>query len=158
MRKEQFASLACGISHCWQSSDWNVMGRKLLIIETIQEPLFLHKFENKQVIYFLPDDSFEKFMGFVKAFRWDLTDHVSIAQSDCSQGQALMRGPTHFSMESPWDVPRLSRPLYASLHVGASKCEPCSIPGQNPSGICAVSSLNPHMTMPSCMRGTLPAP
>lgn len=80
MRKEQFGSLACGISHCWQSSDWNVMGRKLLIIETIQEPLFLHKFENKQVIYFLPDDSFEKLMGFVKAFRWDLADrkHCSV--------------------------------------------------------------------------------
>lgn len=60
------------------------MGRELFIIETLEEPLFLHKLENKQVIYFLPDDSFEKFMGFVKAFRWDLTSHVSVALSGCS--------------------------------------------------------------------------
>jgi len=47
VRKEQFASLACGTSHCWQSIDWNVMERKLLVIETIQELLFLHKLENR---------------------------------------------------------------------------------------------------------------
>lgn len=127
MRKEQFASLACGISHCWQSIDWNVTGRELFIIEAIQESLFLHKLENKQVIYFLlPDDSFEKLMGFAKAFRWDFTGHVSVALSGCSQGQPLMRGPAQFSMESSW----LPRPLYTSPHLGASKRVPCHHPLQ----------------------------
>lgn len=132
MRKEQFASLACGISHCWQSIDWNIMGRAAHNRNNTGA-LFLHKIENKQVIYFLiPDDFFEKFMGFMKAFRWDLTGHVSVALSDCSQGWALMRGPAHFSMESPWDAPRLPSFLYAASHLGLSKREPCHHPLQHP--------------------------
>lgn len=45
IRKEQFAFLAHGISHCCQRTDGNVMGRELLVTEIIQQHLF--SFESK---------------------------------------------------------------------------------------------------------------